>query len=148
MAIPTSLRSSLSDATSRTAVKGDGDSWNIGDWRRFVKAWKKEDEKERSQRQQKGRSLTSSAAREERDNRKKNKEEDAAFKSSIENLTAVFEWIVDSMPNSSESKSSEKKDSERETATRKARESKDPRLKFDLEKFYVSLSRKLYDDGF
>ncbi|KIY52223.1 alpha/beta-hydrolase [Fistulina hepatica ATCC 64428] len=86
---------------------------------------------------------TSSAERKEE--RKRDRErDDAAVKASTEKLSAVFDWIVDLVPTPT-------KDSLKEGQAKKVQESQRRKSELetqqDLERFYTSLTRKLYDEG-
>lgn len=102
----------------------------------------------------------------ETENQRKDKEGDALLKSSTDKVSAMFDWVAEQTPSSlrgaTSSESSDdaraSKDTEsgrsfaskesRRIAVEKAKEGDDQDLKFDLERFYVALTRKLYDDGF
>ncbi|KAL1946076.1 hypothetical protein VTO73DRAFT_15203 [Trametes versicolor] len=148
------------------------EEWNFGDWGRFVRAWKKE---EKAAAKSAGAGMSDQAHREtmaaaasrseeggaERDVRSMRERErdhgnsDEVVKNSTEKLSAVFDWIVDqpTAPNTPEALSgSEDKSSAPEAAPEKQgrkreKDVNDLETKQDLERFYVALCRKLYDEG-
>lgn len=146
---------------------GEGSNgWSLGDWGRFVRAWKKEEKRARdvgatlSERQEKHPEFDAAKAR-ALDESVKEKEKDhgvadEVVKASTEKLSAVFDWIVDQVPvrNSSSSESeptqaAPSRSSERtnDGAAKKTQTRSDLATKADLERFYVALCRKLYDEG-
>ena len=81
---------------------------------------------------------------------------DEVVKSSTAKVSAVFDWIVDQVPSpslsspspSSSPPSSPRSEPEQGRAEKKAGARKsDLATKMDLERFYVALCRKLYDEG-
>nr|VWP00430.1 MFS domain-containing protein [Ganoderma boninense] len=88
------------------------DGWNLGDWGKFVRAWKREEKKAAREvgvgLSEQRVALAAAAGisfedeREARDPRKKPGKEsmnaDEVVKSSTDKLSAVFDWIVDSTP--------------------------------------------------
>lgn len=60
---------------------------------------------------------------------------DPVVKASTDKLSAVFDWIVEHVPSSPPSRENKKP------------AKNDPTTKLDLERFYVALTRKLYDEG-
>ena len=154
------------------------DGWNLGDWSKFVRAWKKEEKKAAREvgvgLGGQGVALAAVAAgagpMEDRDPRdrpgKESMNADVVVKSSTDKLSAVFDWMVDSTPAkaalnplssaSRGSKMEEEGDSRTEESEREARgrtkstkpaERNDLATKMDLERFYVALCKKLYDEG-
>ena len=109
------------------------EGWSFKDWGKFVGAWRKEEQTKKKMQGEKedmtGRSSDST-----------NEEHDAVMKSSTDKLSAVFDWVSEQVPAASKftSSSAEAKNEgvKGELAT-----------KTDLERFYVALARKLYDDG-
>ncbi|EJC98498.1 alpha/beta-hydrolase [Fomitiporia mediterranea MF3/22] len=163
LALPNSLKNSLSDPFSHVNV-----NFNWKDWSRLVGAWRKEVE-DREDRERKSPSEKKSSA-DESQKSKDREAEDAALKSSTDKLSAVFDWIVEQVPYSPRNSSTTttpssadiqsspprpsafvspavRKAEDKRIKAKKESEAGDPRLKFDLERFYVALSRKLYDDG-
>ncbi|KZT37356.1 alpha/beta-hydrolase [Sistotremastrum suecicum HHB10207 ss-3] len=87
-------------------------------------------------------------------------EREREIKASTDSLSAVVDWIVDHMPasssgsSSSSSLSSSLSDSPSSPSSKSSKSSKsstsathDLATKFDLERFYVALCRKLYEEG-
>ena len=146
LSLPTAIKNSLSDPFSKVDLNFSSDGWALRDWRNFSLAWRQEEEKH----EKKLPDATSSSQM--RDSKSQREETDDVLKASTDQLSAVFDWITDQAPQSSlpkeSSQSTSAAASTEEVEERKKEETKDPRLKFDLERFYVSLSRKLYDDGY
>lgn len=118
------------------------DGWGLRDWGKLVAAFgRKEIE---------GKTPTSSQSRIERGRREAINAEkggvDMVVKSSTEKLSAVFDWIAEQVP------SPPKLPTFTSTVLggKKVETGKRHQLasKTDLERFYVALSRKLYDEGF
>lgn len=145
ISLPTIVKNSLSDPFSKLDLSLTGDGWSWRDWGRFVGAWKREEEK----RDQKDGKKVSPTPLESK-GKPQREETDDVVKASTDQLSAVVSWITEQVPYTSKGKTESPSSvtSAKEVEKRKKQESKDPRLKFDLERFYVSLSRKLYDDGF
>ena len=142
------------------------DAWNFADWGKFVRAWKREEKAAAKSAgagisEQRHALATASAGagmeemeREERrrGNDRESMNADEVVKSSTDKLSAVFDWIVDSVPSPLVPRRSEgkgrdmEKEKEREKSTKPA-ERNDLATKYDLERFYVALCRKLYDEG-
>ena len=86
---------------------GAGDAWSLGDWTKFVGAWKKEEKGLKNA----GAAISSSEGEKakERQERLKAMNEaganDEVVKASAEKLSAVFDWIVDQVPSRSSSPS-------------------------------------------
>ncbi|KAH9950676.1 alpha/beta-hydrolase [Amylocystis lapponica] len=141
--------------------EGRADGWNVADWSRFVRAWKSEEKKvakaagagiskqKQSEMQPTTMGPGASAAEKE--------QADEVVKSSTDKLSAVVDWIVDQVPSRnsnpppSVAPDRERIDlrgnkSERKTS-RKQEERSDLATKMDLERFYVALCKKLYDEG-
>lgn len=154
-----------SSGASGSAKEGDSragsDGWNLGDWGRFVRAWKKEEKAARdagaalSERQEKNRDQEADKAR-ALEQSVKDKEQgfaDEVVKASTDKLSAVFDWIVEQVPSPRSASSSPEASNQTATATaadveeRKAPAKSDLATKADLERFYVALCRKLYDEG-
>ncbi|KAJ6481729.1 Alpha/Beta hydrolase protein [Mycena sanguinolenta] len=132
-------------------VNPGGDGWGI-DWGRFVRAWKKEETAQRDRQH--------ATAREEDF---KNNAEDALIRNSTEKLASAFEWLVEQVPVApklmSKGKIDDKVRTEEEVAQmqrdgkhmkeegKETRKKSELAKKEDLERFYVALSRKMYDEG-
>jgi len=70
------------------------------------------------------------------------------MKDSTDRLSAVVDWIVDQVPKEEKEVGNKAKGSiEQEESGREERKRNDLSTKFDLEKFYIALCRKLYDEG-
>lgn len=136
---------------SKKEDKEDEDRWN---W--LVNLWRKEEKSQvRAGRSSgHGDSHTASGAppppaspKQERDARRS--KDDDVIKASTEKLSAVFDWLVDQVPAPSMLGSKPKVSLGEEPAEENGRETRKRELeaKEDLERFYVALSRKLYDEG-
>ncbi|KIJ62664.1 hypothetical protein HYDPIDRAFT_93977 [Hydnomerulius pinastri MD-312] len=128
-----------------------GDGWALGDWSRFIGAWKKQEK------QSSGAFQLASAAnqstesvspplretKEEREKIRQGGHDDPVVKASTDKLSAVFDWMIEQVPtprgaplSKDSAKVKTKKPVKNELAT-----------KMDLERFYIALTRKLYDEG-
>ncbi|KAF9781728.1 alpha beta-hydrolase [Thelephora terrestris] len=116
----------------------DGD-WSLLDWGRFVKLWRTEESNQRISNRglstevvERGGSSVEDAKERDREN---------ALKTSTDNVSAMVDWIVDQVPLSSKEKgktgAAEKEESRK----------RDIASKEGLERLYVALSKKLYDEG-
>jgi len=133
--VKSTLPSIITDSKA-SADSGRGEAWSWRDWGRFVGAWRQEEDKrERRQGRSAPPALSASADG-----------DDDVVKSSTDKLSAVFDWISEQAPGSTPPAEKISK-YEMEKKRRETRAQKDPRPKFDLESFYVALTRKLYDDG-
>ncbi|KAH9922600.1 uncharacterized protein B0H18DRAFT_1212480 [Fomitopsis serialis] len=158
------LNIELGGGRSSDDSRRDGDGWSIADWGKFVRAWKKE---ERDAAKSVGRGISEqqkSRETERRNMRGETAEEkahaDEVVKSSTDKVSAVFDWLVEQVPSpktiaalaptsrSSRDGGTPPKSSNpsRETS-RKQAERNELATKMDLERFYVALCRKLYDEG-
>ncbi|KAH7885198.1 alpha beta-hydrolase [Phlebopus sp. FC_14] len=125
-----------------------GDGWAFGDWSWFIGAWKKQEKSSQAAVElasTTGQSakpvLTLKETKKEREHIRQEGHDDPVVRASTDKLSAVFDWIVEQVPtpgnaSSSETKTQKKKVTKNELAT-----------KLDLERFYVALTRKLYDEG-
>lgn len=141
------------------------DGWGFGDWGKFVRAWKRE---EKAAAKSAGAAVSDRLAtagagvddyREEgegdprnRPRQPENMNSDEVVRSSTDKVSAVFDWIVDQVPSGSKGEEGEGATAraEGEGAEKKASakvERNDLATKMDLERFYVALCRKLYDEG-
>ncbi|KAL4080784.1 alpha beta-hydrolase [Scleroderma citrinum] len=127
-----------------------GEGWALGDWTRFIGVWRKQEGDSEGELQmsttipQVTETIAISSAREtatERKDRRQRDQDDPVVKASTDQLSAVFDWIVEQTPSPGSLSSSGSK-----VASKKPRK-KDLATKTDLERFYVSLARKLYDEG-
>ncbi|TFK48770.1 alpha/beta-hydrolase [Heliocybe sulcata] len=153
-----------------------GEGWSLSDWTRFVTAWrkeekKKEDEKgdgkqERTEKKEKEETISKAVeageeGRAQREQGKDSEHDDDFLKNSTEKLSAVFDWLVEQVPTPAKSGISPLASASRgksvspdeKSAKEQSKKSKKPaaknelETKEDLERFYVALSRKLYDEG-
>ncbi|KAL7279657.1 hypothetical protein ACG7TL_006064 [Trametes sanguinea] len=157
------------------------DGWNITDWGRFVRAWKREEKKaaksagaDISEQTHVEASAAATDPKEReaaprghargRDQASSDADTDEVVKSSTDKLSAVFDWLVEQVPTprslgplsasgarrGREDRASEgaprQEVRERERSSKGAERS-DLETKKDLERFYVALCRKLYDEG-
>lgn len=121
------LPSGIGNITNRIA----GEGWALGDWSRFIGAWKKQ-EKGASEGLELASMVSSETGVTERITQ--DSRNDPVVKASTDRLSAVFDWIVEHVPTSGNA--SPKKTVKNDLAT-----------KLDLERFYVALTRRLYDEG-
>ncbi|KAJ7624966.1 Alpha/Beta hydrolase protein [Mycena polygramma] len=141
-----------------------GDGWGLMDWSRLVRAWKKEEKIQRDAASAASGHVQPETPREEEQLKKAT--DDALIKNSTEKLGAVFDWLVEQVPVTPLSGSKDKAIEDAKSSTEGAvaqmhadvekevnKEGKQRRKKSelakkeDLERFYVALSRKLYDEG-
>lgn len=132
------------------AYRVGADGWSFGDWARFIGAWRKQDKGTEDGLRispamtQATDALPPSSWREtkpKQGERGQSDETDPVVKASTDRLSAVFDWIVEQVPPPGKSLPSNGQ-SPTEKPVRK-----DLVTKADLERFYVSLTRKLYDEG-
>lgn len=144
------LRIGVSASGSEGVAEGSGDGWSLTDWSKFVRAWKKEEKDTIAIKRAEG-STPENATRKAAMNSAESGHTDDVVKSSTDKLSAVFDWVVEQVPatralpglSSSPSSSS----SQTDVVKRKQEERSDLATKMDLERFYVALCRKLYDEG-
>ncbi|KAL5519824.1 hypothetical protein ACEPAG_1484 [Sanghuangporus baumii] len=164
LTLPSALKNSLSDPLSLM------NNINWREWTRFVVARRKEEaEREKASGKETQETHTemqgSSPSSLDISKSSSSDAEDAVLKSSTDKFSAVFDWVSDQVATSKKPSSSTKspslsdiqsssetsaaiRKSEKERVdAKKAKETADERMKFDLERFYVALCRKLYDDG-
>jgi len=151
--------------SERSGTGDEREGWSLGDWGLFVRAWKKEEKEARdagaamSEREESGRARGTDVGRAKALNRSaKEKEQgfvDEVVKASTEKVSAIFDWVVEQVPsrNSNDapqprtlSAALEAKEAG-EAEARKVPAKSDLATKADLERFYVALCRKLYDEG-
>ncbi|KAI0783429.1 Alpha/Beta hydrolase protein [Abortiporus biennis] len=160
-----------SSSQSQESGNGNGDGWAFGDWGKFVRAWKREEKKAKvagaavsaAQQLQSGSSSSSSRNQDtaslafEATERAKARQQqvsqlqlpgkefaDDVVNASTEKLSAVFDWIVEQVPTSS---SSSTPSSASSSSSLSSSQKGEVSSKMDLERFYVALCRKLYDEG-
>lgn len=114
---------------------GDG-GWGLKDWGRFVKLWKTEESK-----QMESDTKLSVAVEREGFSADDINERENALKSSTDRVSAMLDWIVDQVPLTSKEKG------ETSAAGKEASGKRDIASKEGLERLYVALSKKLYDEG-
>ncbi|KAJ7093983.1 hypothetical protein B0H15DRAFT_831481 [Mycena belliarum] len=153
-----------SNANARASSQGDG--WGLIDWGRFVRAWKKEEKIQRDAASAvPGHAQSATATGNEQ---LKKDTDDPLIKISTEKISSVFDWLVEQAPGAPRlgSKGKVVEDSKNRTEEDVAQmhgdatamqkhmktEGKDRTKtelanKMDLERFYVALSRKMYDEG-
>lgn len=123
------------------------DGWSFGDWTRFIGAWRKQDKgTEDGLQMSAAMSQTTdarplSSLRETKQERGQSDETDPVVKASTDRLSAVFDWIVEQVPPPGKPSPLNGQPQTRKPVR------KDLVTKADLERFYVSLTRKLYDEG-
>lgn len=149
----------LGGPNTQTSSSSSGDGWGIKDWGRFVGAWRKE---EKEIQREAAKSLDTN--RNETDQQRQKEADDAILKSSTDKLSAVFDWLVEQVPAParlgpitmkskvvedaqkgirSDAEKRGKKDGTQQERKRK----NELATKLDLERFYIALSRKMYDEG-
>ncbi|KAJ6588483.1 Alpha/Beta hydrolase protein [Mycena capillaripes] len=145
-----------------TPANPSGDGWGLMDWSRLVRAWKKEEKIQRDAASAASGHPQPTTAREE-EQLKKNTD-DALVKNSTEKIAAVFDWLVEQVPLGSKGKVIDAKNrTEGEVAQmhgdvaemekhmkeegKERRKKSELAKKEDLERFYIALSRKMYDEG-
>ncbi|KAG5636088.1 hypothetical protein H0H81_009136 [Sphagnurus paluster] len=149
----------------------NGDGWGLPDWGRFVGAWKKE---QKAQDEDAAASAATEGQEQRRATREEERaQDDAIVKAATDKLSAVFDWLTDQVPAPPiiGGKSKVVVDVQARTAQDvaklptheipkqpsvvqkrmdqegKSRMRNELASKKDLERFYVALSRKLYDEG-
>ncbi|RDB19050.1 Lipase 2 [Hypsizygus marmoreus] len=142
--------------------KGNGgpDGWSFRDWGRFVGAWRKEEKIQQDAAARAAKDSASSsaqptqstAAEVESEREKQRDRDDAVLKSSTDKLSAVLDWLTEQVPLGNGRGKDKAKDLVKEREEReREHEGKTRRnelaTKKDLERFYVALSKKLYDEG-
>jgi len=140
--IPLGIRS------SGASDKGDG--WGFKDWGKFVGAWKKQEQRERRENRREEIETGTNVSRviqasQERD--RKREHDDAVIKSSTDKLSAVFDWLAEQVPAPPNLMSKDKSSVHAEMKQEKKPVKNELATKMDLERFYVAMSRKLYDEG-
>jgi triacylglycerol lipase len=126
---------------------GGGGGNNGGDgWAKLVGAWKRV---ERNAEVAAAHNSGDRTGRMPVRDREQERADEALIKSSTDKLSAVFDWLVEQVPVSRRGNGGK---SFRDAVLEKEREAteakrKDLDTKMDLERFYVALSRKLYDEG-
>lgn len=143
-----------------------GDGWGLKDWGKFVGAWRKQEQREMRESENKrkleeiragGTVIAASSdilrekhrtTQQERDREREREHDDAIVKSSTDKLSAVFDWVVDQVPTPPNLTSKDMSSAHTEMKQEKKSPAKNElATKMDLERFYVAMSRKLYDEG-
>ncbi|KAF8895207.1 Alpha/Beta hydrolase protein [Infundibulicybe gibba] len=128
------------------APKGvtNADGWGFRDWGRLVGAWRKEERDREMNREPGGlddRAVEMKTKGDRESERERERErDDAVIKSSTDKLSAVVDWLVEQVPSGKKPHSAFAQDKPLETRNELA-------SKQNLERFYIALSRKLYDEG-
>jgi len=128
----------------------NSEGWSLKDWGKFVGAWKKQEQREKREEQKREEikigAPAASLTTQERDLERE--QDDAVVKSSTDKLSAVFDWLIEQVPSPPKLTSKDKSIAQAERKQIKRQPVKsDLATKMDLERFYVALSRKLYDEG-
>ena len=110
---------------------------SLRDWGRFVKLWKTEETKQMESEQK----LSATISEREGLSVDDVKERENALKASTDRVSAMLDWIVDQVPLASREKG------ETSAAGKEALRKRDIASKEGLERLYVALSKKLYDEG-
>jgi len=115
---------------------GDGE-WSLLDWGRFVRLWRTEESKQMASSNQRCSAVV------ERDglSAEDAKERENALKTSTDKVSAMLDWIVDQVPLTSREKGGTS------PAGEEGLQKRDIASKEALERLYVALSKKLYDEG-
>lgn len=147
----------------------NGDGWGLRDWGRFVGAWKKEEKiQQDAAAKASGQKVDHSPEGREHEREQQRKRDDAVVKSSTDKLSAVFDWLTEQVPSSpllgakakmmadakartsediAESRGEVSEMQKHMDKEEKGRRKNELATKLDLERFYVALSKKLYDEG-
>ena len=133
----------------------NSEGWGLKDWGKFVGAWKKQEQREKRGEQKREEIKTGVAAPSRsrvslttQERNLKRGQDDAVVKSSTDKLSAVFDWLIEQVPSPPKLTSKDKSIAQVERKQVKHQPVKsDLATKMDLERFYVALSRKLYDEG-
>jgi triacylglycerol lipase len=116
-----------------------GEGWALGDWSKLIGAWRKQERGASGGLELAQATGIASSDTRETERIAQESRNDPVVKASTDKLSAVFDWLVDHVPTSppkEKLKLSPKEPAKNDLAT-----------KFDLERFYVALTRKLYDEG-
>ncbi|KAI0247586.1 Alpha/Beta hydrolase protein [Lactifluus subvellereus] len=138
------------------------DAWGLADWGRFMRALRRVERRAGEGEGEGGRQAQGEEARKGRDSRTVS---DDGLKSSTDRLSAVFDWLIEQVPVASRNAFSfagvsgsgagggagshrvEDATASKEVAPSPAKARGDLESKRDLERLYVALARKLYDEG-
>ena len=151
-------------STSPSSGHGGG-SWGLGDWGRFVRAWTRANKTQKTKEERKedagGLPRESGWEKREQQKEKREAEEDRILKSSTDRLSVVFDWLANQVPTDSipslglrsndgggsSSAAVQEEDGGKDVKKKKSERRSDLESDADLERFYVALTRKLYDEG-
>lgn len=129
------LSTSVSDPDDSVPTDSD-DAWSLGDWAKFVKAWKREEKKSNAP-------VPRPAPRPSPQPADSSFFADDVVRASTDKLSAVFDWIVEQVPSRSPPPQQQQQQQQEKMPPAKS----DIASKADLERFYVALCRKLYEEG-
>lgn len=115
---------------------GKDGEWSLLDWGKFVRLWRTEESKRMVSDQKR-----STVIERDRLSVKDAQEREDALKTSTDKVSAMLDWIVDQVPLTSKEKGDIKVVEKEESRKR------DIANKEGLERLYVALSKKLYDEG-
>jgi triacylglycerol lipase len=126
----------------------NGDSWGLNQWGRVVGGWRKEEKPNPN--------------RTPEERARERARDDAVVKLSTDKLSAVLDWVSEQVPTPSTGQiladvkakttqaiteiRGEARDGHKQLVEAKAKRN-ELETKEDLERFYVALSRRLYDEG-
>ncbi|KAL0064323.1 hypothetical protein AAF712_008769 [Marasmius tenuissimus] len=159
---PSSSVTDQNEGTKSSAGSSDERDLKDKDWGWLLKAWRKE-EKIHQEAASKAMPSSSSSGDRKRDREIRREKDDAVIKASTDKLSVVFDWLTERVPGppltllggkrSPDSKDEAQAFRDRQYSSdldaKEGRKGKKNELatKTDLERFYVALSRKLYDEG-
>lgn len=146
------LRGGVDSLSFIGSINGDADGWGFKDWGRFVTAWKKEEKIVQNAAAERSVKAKSSG-------KKTSEREETILRASADTLSSVFDWLTEQVPGSgiARKESSERSEKEKDYPEMKrhmdkvndtpGRKKKELESLEDLERFYIALTRKLYDEG-
>ena len=122
--------------------------WNWSDWQTFLRDWRKGRENEKTAHQEADTRTEKVATRIFEKNSAFSKKEQEDLVKNPGAMSAVLDWVVDNVPGVSavQSPLSEIMEKALPLTLKNGHDKPEPR-KFDIERFYVALCRKLYDEG-
>ncbi|KAF5380755.1 hypothetical protein D9757_007161 [Collybiopsis confluens] len=140
--------------------QGGQDGLGIRDLGWFLRAWKKEETVQREALARlpegSGAGSSSDVRQREREMSMKRDKDDAVIKASTDHLSAVFDWVSDRVPSppylgtkttTAPTAPSRGPESVKSSLMKDPKKKSELESKEDLERFFVALSRKLYDEG-
>ncbi|KAJ4482510.1 alpha beta-hydrolase [Lentinula aciculospora] len=152
-AIPAIGLASSMGGAGENVKDGGQDGWGLKDLRWFLKAWRKD---EKVQQEAIARLPQSSVTRQKEREKERERDDDAVVKASTDKLSAVFDWVTERVPSppllgakksTAIFESASKSMRDNSISAGDVRKKNELESKEDLERFYVALSRKLYDEG-